>query len=308
MEKTEPPDCNFDGGFNTLICQDDDEHSSSHQFNQDGQRVQMFRVTPGRRCRLAAVILALLAALLLAVDVGLAVHYNKLTDTQNPLDETEKIGKKLVQLQDKYKAAIKTINDAKKQLDSEKSRQREPNWEFEHQNKRNKEYEVQMEKLTKDVATLKSHLPMIHGGCRHCPPEWILMNSICYYFPFSRQVALKTWQKAREFCQMHGGDLAILNSKDKVNSTVNHLIIQDRSEYLMGFWIGLSDIEEEGTWKWLNGKLLSEGYWNDGEPNDVDGEDCVAVYARENFFKSWNDFRCAVPQKWICEKAPTSMS
>lgn len=46
-------------------------------------------------------------------------------------------------------------------------------------------------------------------------------------------------------------------------------------------------------------------YWNDGEPNDLGDEDCAALYAIENFFKAWNDAKCAFPMKWICEKAPT---
>ena len=52
-------------------------------------------------------------------------------------------------------------------------------------------------------------------GCKHCPPGWLLMNSVCYYFSFSNKAGLKSWQKAREFCQMHGGDLLVIDSKDK---------------------------------------------------------------------------------------------
>lgn len=76
----------------------------------------------------------------------------------------------------------------------------------------------------------------------------------------------------------------------------------------MGFWIGLRDVHEEGTWRWLDGTRLVEGYWKDGEPNDVNSEDCATVYPKENFFKAWNDNSCEVKHKWICEKAPTSMS
>ncbi|XP_044023305.1 perlucin-like protein isoform X2 [Siniperca chuatsi] len=221
MERREISGCNSDGGLNTLICQEDlqDEEYPYPYSNQDRQQVSTSRMTPWRHCRLAAVSLALLAAVLLIVDISLGVHYD---------------------------------------------------------------------------------------GCRHCPPGWILMNSLCYYFSFSDNAGIKSWQKARNFCQMYGGDLAVIDTKDKENSTVNLLIHKkDPSKSLAGFWIGLRDVHEEGTWKWLDGTTLVEGYWNDGEPNDVNNEDCAAVYPRENFFKAWNDVGCANAMKWICEKAPT---
>ncbi|KAG8013421.1 hypothetical protein GBF38_021772 [Nibea albiflora] len=48
-----------------------------------------------------------------------------------------------------------------------------------------------------------------------CPPGWILMNSLCYYFSFTDNAFLRTWQRARDFCQIYGGDLAVIDSKDK---------------------------------------------------------------------------------------------
>lgn len=41
------------------------------------------------------------------------------------------------------------------------------------------------------------------------------MNSVCYYFPFSNAAGLKSWQKAREFCRIYGGDLLVIDTKDK---------------------------------------------------------------------------------------------
>uniref|UniRef100_A0A3P8RNU6 C-type lectin domain-containing protein n=1 Tax=Amphiprion percula TaxID=161767 RepID=A0A3P8RNU6_AMPPE len=307
MEKTETPDCKFDSGFNALICQEDLEEHPYHQFGQGRQNVPMFNMNPGRRCRLTVVILAFLAAVLLIVDIGLGVHYNKLTDAHLTLDDTERIGKEVTTLHDTYKAAVEAIKGAKKQLDSEMGRQKQTNWEFEHQTKRSNDYEVQINKITKEIAVMRTHLPMIYDGCRHCPPGWVLMNSVCYYFPFSDSTGLKTWQNSREFCQMHGGDLAVIDTKDKQNTTVNYLMSHhDLSQQHVGYWIGLRDLQEEGTWKWLDGTELVEGYWRDGEPNDVGNEDCAKVVVVENFFKSWNDLSCGASQKWICEKAPTS--
>lgn len=52
-------------------------------------------------------------------------------------------------------------------------------------------------------------------GCRPCPKGWLWMNSMCYFFSFPDFYGTKTWPKAREFCQAYGGDLAIIDTKEK---------------------------------------------------------------------------------------------
>ncbi|XP_005916858.1 C-type lectin domain family 4 member M [Haplochromis burtoni] len=343
------------GGFQTLVYEDDlheEEYPPYHQSNRI--QVSMFTMSPGRRHRLAAACLALLAAVLLILNVGLGIHYNKLTDSHLTLDDTERISKELINLQDTYKTAVETMKDARKQLDSEMSRQTQTNWELEHQTKRSNDYKSQMEKITKEIEAMRTRLSMLSDGCKHCPAGWILMNSVCYYFPLKSN-EFKTWKESRDFCQLQGGDLIIIDSQDEENLTVNYLMnhqdaplqtgdlfsdqptfqhymsyidhsmIHDYSDYYYyedasgmmpqsnpkspkAFWIGLSDVQEDGTWKWWDGTVLTEGYWNDGEPNDVSNEDCAALYPKANFFKSWNDVRCDTQMKWICEKAPKSMS
>lgn len=32
------------------------------------------------------------------------------------------------------------------------------------------------------------------------------------------------------------------------------------------FWIGLSDVEEQGTFKWANGEVVLFTHWNSGMP------------------------------------------
>ena len=47
------------------------------------------------------------------------------------------------------------------------------------------------------------------------------------------------------------------------------------------YWIGLTDTKKEGTWKWEHGKTLKNGYdwnlWQNGQPNNINNEDCAAV-------------------------------
>ncbi|XP_051240815.1 CD209 antigen-like protein E [Dicentrarchus labrax] len=294
---------NFDGGFNTLICEDGEHDEQDPQYshsNQGGKKVFTYITTPWKhRDRLVAVSLALLAIFLLIVDISLGAHYNNLKDTSVTINDTERISNNLTQLQETYKAAVETMNGFKKQLEREKISQKPTTWELKHQTKRSTDYKVLLDKLTKDTAALRSRLPKIDGGCRHCPQGWILMNSVCYYF--SKGI-IKTWQKSRDFCQMYGGDLLVIDSKDKENTTVTHLV-DSLNPTTWGFWVGLSDNNEEGTWKWVDGTILVEGYWRDGEPNDVGNEDCAVVHPEENFFQAWNDVSCQSKSYWICEKA-----
>ncbi|XP_029569375.1 C-type lectin 1 isoform X6 [Salmo trutta] len=62
--------------------------------------------------------------------------------------------------------------------------------------------------------------------------------------------------------------------------------------HIKGFWIGLKEEEDtEGTWTWLDGTDLTQGYWEDGEPNDHYGmEDFAAI--KINPMKFWNDATC----------------
>uniref|UniRef100_A0A8D3C291 C-type lectin domain-containing protein n=1 Tax=Scophthalmus maximus TaxID=52904 RepID=A0A8D3C291_SCOMX len=315
MEINENSGCNSDGGLNTLIYQEDlednEQYLSHPNSNQNRQQVSMFNVASGRHSRLVVVSLALLAAVLLIVDISLGVHYNKLTDNHLTIDDTEHIENEMNKLQDTYKTAIETMKGAKKQLDSEMSRQTLTNWELQHQTKRQDKNVAQIDQLTQSIASMKSRLPMINDGCRHCPPGWFSINSVCYFFAFSNFAGSRTWQKAREYCQMHGGDLVVIDSKDKENSTINVLLTNNAdSASTDGFWIGLRYFPEEESWKWLDGTALVEGYWNDGEPNDSSGdrEPCAAVYPRENFFEAWSSVGCGLKKKLICEKAPTSIN
>lgn len=255
-------------------------------------------------CTPVAVGLTVLAVGLLMLNIGLGVYHSSLKDTHLTPEDIELIRNELNNLEDTYKAAFKSTVDYKKHLDSELRGQTQSVWELEHQTKRSNDYKTNVVKIAKEIADLKYRIPKTELECRLCLPGWILLNSVCYYFPTDGSLGYKTWAKAREFCQLYGGDLAAINSTEKENSTVTYLLRQLNPKFSVGFWIGLKNKVQERIWKWPDGKSLVEGYWMDGEPDVDDYDACVAVYARENIFKAWGDAQCDDRnKKWICEKA-----
>uniref|UniRef100_A0A8C1UDT9 Si:dkey-181c13.1 n=1 Tax=Cyprinus carpio TaxID=7962 RepID=A0A8C1UDT9_CYPCA len=82
----------------------------------------------------------------------------------------------------------------------------------------------------------------------------------------------KNWTDSRRDCLQRGADLVIINNKEEqefiVNMTSANIV-----------WIGLTDSDNEGVWKWVDGN-----------------EDCaVSQY-------SWADFPCNYTFVWICER------
>ncbi|XP_019940816.1 CD209 antigen-like protein 2 [Paralichthys olivaceus] len=302
----------FVATFDKLIS-DDDSGTEENTFysSQEKQQVSMSMPRPEsiwNHYRLLTVILAVLAVILLAIDIGLGVYYNQLTGGQQTITD---INREVAKLQASYNAAIQSRMEVKKQLDRELSERQQIKWELEHQSRRSKDYEKQIVRIQDEISGLKSHIPLLNKGCRHCIPGWTFMNHKCYYIAFSETHKRRSWNDARQFCKKWGSDLAVIDTVEKtvsITNLVNSYHDPSRSIAMSGFWIGLRDVEEENTWKWLDGRGILESYWNDGEPNNVNNEDCAATYPRENPFKAWNDAPCSYNLKWICEMEPLATS
>ncbi|KAA8578972.1 hypothetical protein FQN60_007011, partial [Etheostoma spectabile] len=116
---------------------------------------------------------------------------------------------------------------------------------------------------------------------------WEYFSGSFYY----KSSAAKTWQESRDAYLQKGADLVIVNSKEEQD-----FIIKFKNE----MWIGLTDSETEGTWKWVDGTPLNESYCNSGEPNGGKVENCLEIryFDSEN---SWNDLSCSNSRNWICE-------
>ncbi|XP_029110201.1 CD209 antigen-like protein C [Scleropages formosus] len=130
-----------------------------------------------------------------------------------------------------------------------------------------------------------------------CPEWWNSFKFNCYYISHEK----KNWDDSKRYCTDRGADLVIINSKEE-QAFIDH--------FQGSFWIGLSDKETEGIWKWVDGTIMPqyEGIWCSDQPDNFKrGEDCVETRLMEpEPNKRWNDLPCDNVLRWVCEKKASS--
>ncbi|XP_036420098.1 CD209 antigen-like protein E [Colossoma macropomum] len=114
----------------------------------------------------------------------------------------------------------------------------------------------------------------------------------------------KSWSASRQYCTERGADLVIINNKEE----------QEFISKVFGSteaWIGLTDMEKEGFWKWVDNSDLTTKFWFEGEPNDYNrNEDCaVSGYknAGSERVSTWADYPCNDPDIKCLGYVPTAL-
>jgi hypothetical protein len=103
------------------------------------------------------------------------------------------------------------------------------------------------------------------------------------------------WQDARNFCQAWGGDLVEIGSFEENVGLARSI---DDS-----VWIGATDQEEEGTFRWAGGAPLGYTGWSFNQPNNLQGnEDCAELRQSD---ERWSDVPCTgdIPRRALCERS-----
>ncbi|KAK5920582.1 hypothetical protein CgunFtcFv8_024378 [Champsocephalus gunnari] len=117
-----------------------------------------------------------------------------------------------------------------------------------------------------------------------CPEGWRKLNCSCYVLSTEKA----SWEQSRQNCRAGGADLVIVDSNEEQEFITS--MIKEQT------WIGLNDINQEGTWKWVDGTPLTLKYWgstlDNGSGDPVLGEeDCASLVAGRETRKNWNDLR-----------------
>ncbi|KAF4114197.1 CD209 antigen-like protein C [Onychostoma macrolepis] len=119
---------------------------------------------------------------------------------------------------------------------------------------------------------------------------WKCHQSSLYFISSEK----KSWTDSRRYCTDRGADLIIINNREEQDFVKNIISFGDL------VWIGLTDRDVEGRWKWVDGSDVTFRFWQPGEPNSFQGkeEDCAVTHS-----PGWVDYPCDYSSKWICEKS-----
>jgi hypothetical protein len=124
--------------------------------------------------------------------------------------------------------------------------------------------------------------PVIIGG-----PVVNPANGHTYYF-----LSQDSWTASQAFAITLGGNLVTINDAEE-NQWVSTTFGVDAF-----LWLGLNDVQTEGTFLWVSGEPVTFTNWAPGEPNNFNGDEHFGImYPRTFSTGEWNDcdngVRCA---------------
>uniref|UniRef100_A0A3Q1HNE8 C-type lectin domain-containing protein n=1 Tax=Anabas testudineus TaxID=64144 RepID=A0A3Q1HNE8_ANATE len=178
--------------------------------------------------RAAAVILGLLCLLLLIGLMSLRdqLQTNQLQTSYNNL------GKERDQLQTSY-------NNLTKERDQLQT-------SYNNLTKERDQLQTSYNNLTKERDQLNRKLDDITKDLQRKLQELRYFSGSFYYMSSSE----KSWQESRNDCRQKGTDLVIINSRG-----------EQVCDFIRGWkkrtWIGLTDKQTEGKWRWVDGTVLT---------------------------------------------------
>ncbi|XP_052425114.1 CD209 antigen-like protein C [Carassius gibelio] len=251
-----------------------------------------------RRSRAAAVVFVLLCVLLLTARIILCATFTQerqqlLTMITNLTEERDQLLTKITNLTERQQLQTNNMNltEERQELLTTITKLTEERDQLLTNNMKLTEERRQLKTKITSLAEEKDQLKSERNDLqKKCADGWRCHQSSLYFISSEK----KNWDESRRYCRERGADLIIINNREE----------QDFVKIITGsfghFWIGLTDVEVEGRWKWVDGSTLTSGFWAPGEPNSFLGtdEDCATTLSI-----GWVDSPCDNSVKWICEKS-----
>ncbi|XP_035688620.1 complement component C1q receptor-like [Branchiostoma floridae] len=134
---------------------------------------------------------------------------------------------------------------------------------------------------------------LVHSGNQHRELDGYRYQMFTTYL---------NYDQAQATCVSNGGHLAHIKSSRQQSVLANMATLT--AGWGSDYWIGLTDRQSEGIWRWTDGTGLIYRNWAEGEPtngNAVDGEqDCVALWG-DYGYTHWDDRQCGHWLYFICQ-------
>ncbi len=126
----------------------------------------------------------------------------------------------------------------------------------------------------------------------HAPASISTYNGHSYYF-YNSPV---TWYDAKTICEYLGGHLVTITGSAEENFIKGMIGNSD-------LWLGATDKDSEGNWKWITGESFSYNNWESGQPDNTASlgegtEDYAHIWGSTG---KWNDNAGCVPYPFVCE-------
>ncbi|WP_268904629.1 lectin-like protein, partial [Dolichospermum planctonicum] len=121
-----------------------------------------------------------------------------------------------------------------------------------------------------------------------------MVNFYQYNGSIYRLTTAVTWQQAQAQARNLGGNLVTINNQAEQDWLVSTFGSDWR-------WIGLTDEETEGQFRWASGETSTYANWFPGEPNNAGNEDYVHMYSNVYGNGKWNDSTSTVSLRGIIE-------
>ncbi|OXB84688.1 UNVERIFIED_CONTAM: hypothetical protein H355_001165 [Colinus virginianus] len=123
-----------------------------------------------------------------------------------------------------------------------------------------------------------------------CQRGWKRHGFYCYFIGNT----FVTFSQANHTCESHQAYLATVQDRYE-QAYLTSLVGLKTERY---FWIGLSDVEEKGTFKWTNGEHVLFTHWNSEMPGRRPG--CVAMRTG-TAGGLWDVIKCEEKAKFLCK-------
>ena len=127
-----------------------------------------------------------------------------------------------------------------------------------------------------------------------CPQDWEENKGHCYLWSKTKQ----NWTNAEQMCIKNEGHLASITDQNIDNYIWNK--IQTTTE--RSVWVGGTDKEEEGTWKWSDGSVWDFTNWP-AKPNNYKKQHCLAIMKMKPYSTikdGWHDTWCDHDHRFVC--------